>query len=198
MILYLNIIIILSFITISLSYNMVRFNNHLIKSSKVLYMSDPATTPPVPPSELKTKLNNDMKEAMKAKDKERLAGIRAITTSIKQKEVDERIVVDDKMAVEIMAKLVKQRKESIKSYQDAGRQDLVDNEQKELDVIITYMPQQLSSQEVDKMIDDAITEVGATTVKDMGKVMAILRPKLAGKADVSEAGDMIKKKLGAK
>ena len=189
---------ILSFITISLSYNMVRFNNHLIKSSKVLYMSDPATTPPVPPSELKTKLNNDMKEAMKAKDKERLAGIRAITTSIKQKEVDERIVVDDKMAVEIMAKLVKQRKESIKSYQDAGRQDLVDNEQKELDVIITYMPQQLSSQEVDKMIDDAITEVGATTVKDMGKVMAILRPKLAGKADVSEAGDMIKKKLGAK
>jgi len=198
MILYLNIIIILSFITLSLSYNMVRFNNHLIKSSKVLYMSDPATAPPVPPSELKTKLNNDMKEAMKAKDKERLAGIRAITTSIKQKEVDERIVVDDKMAVEIMAKLVKQRKESIKSYQDAGRQDLVDNEQKELDVIITYMPQQLSSQEVDKMIDDAIAEVGGTTVKDMGKVMAILRPKLAGKADVSEAGDMIKKKLGGK
>ena len=195
---YLNIIIILSFITISLSYNMVRFNSHLIKSSKVLYMSDPATAPPVPPSELKTKLNNDMKEAMKAKDKERLAGIRAITTSIKQKEVDERIVVDDKMAVEIMAKLVKQRKESIKSYQDAGRQDLVDNEQKELDVIITYMPQQLSSQDVDKMIDDAIAEVGATTVKDMGKVMAILRPKLAGKADVSEAGDMIKKKLGGK
>ena len=102
------------------------------------------------------------------------------------------------MAVEIMAKLVKQRKESIKSYQDAGRQDLVDNEQKELDVIITYMPQQLSSQDVDKMIDDAIAEVGATTVKDMGKVMAILRPKLAGKADVSEAGDMIKKKLGGK
>ena len=149
-------------------------------------------------SELKVKLNSDMKEAMKAKDKERLAGIRAISTAIKQKEVDERVVVDDEMAVAIMAKLVKQRKESIKSYQDAGRQDLVDNEQKELDVIITYMPQQLSTEEVDKMIDAAIVEVGATTVKDMGKVMGILRPKLAGKADVSAVGDIIKKKLGGK
>jgi uncharacterized protein YqeY len=151
----------------------------------------------VPPtvSSIKTKLNGDMKEAMKAKDKERLAGIRAITTAIKQMEVDQRIDVTDEIAVTIMTKLIKQRKESIKSYQDAGRPELVEAEQKELDVITTYMPEQLSTEEVSKLIDDAIAEVGATTVKDMGKVMAILRPKLAGKADASEAGDLIKKKL---
>ena len=135
---------------------------------------------------------------MKAKDKERLAGIRAITTAIKQKEVDERITVDDETAITIMTKLIKQRKESIKSYQDAGRDDLVDAEQKELNVIVTYMPEQLSIEEVSKMIDAAIAEVGASSVKDMGKVMAILRPKLAGKADASEAGDIIKKKLSGK
>jgi uncharacterized protein YqeY len=135
---------------------------------------------------------------MKAKDKEKLAGIRAITTAIKQKEVDERIIVDDDATITIMTKLIKQRKESIKSYQDAGRDDLVDAEQKELNVIITYMPEQLSIEEVSKMIDDAIKEVGASSIKDMGKVMAILRPKLAGKADASEAGDVIKKKLSGK
>ena len=190
------IVIILSLIIVSLSYRSnVVFKNRFITK---LCMSD--ATPAAAPvsSELKVKLNTDMKEAMKAKDKERLAGIRAISTAIKQKEVDERVVVDDEMAVAIMAKLVKQRKESIKSYLDAGRQDLVDNEQKELDVIIKYMPAQLSSEEVSKMIDAAILEVNATTIKDMGKVMAILRPKLAGKADVSEAGDMIKQKLSGK
>ena len=97
-----------------------------------------------PLSAIKVKLTADMKEAMKSKEKERLAGIRAIQAAIKQKEVDERIVVTDEMAVLIMAKLVKQRKESIKSYSDSGRQDLVDAEQKELEVISSYMPQQLS------------------------------------------------------
>ena len=194
-------LVLLSLITLSLSYNVITSTStstslrhtSLLRNKQCHYMSSSEVPPTV--SSIKTKLNGDMKEAMKAKDKERLAGIRAITTAIKQMEVDQRIDVTDEIAVTIMTKLIKQRKESIKSYQDAGRPELVEAEQKELDVITTYMPEQLSTEEVSKLIDDAIAEVGATTVKDMGKVMAILRPKLAGKADASEAGDLIKKKL---
>lgn len=193
-------LVLLSLITLSLSYNVrtststsTLRHTSLLRNKQCHYMSSSEVPPTV--SSIKTKLNGDMKEAMKAKDKERLAGIRAITTAIKQMEVDQRIDVTDEITVTIMTKLIKQRKESIKSYQDAGRPELVEAEQKELDVITTYMPEQLSTEEVSKLIDDAITEVGATTVKDMGKVMAILRPKLAGKADASEAGDLIKKKL---
>ena len=112
------------------------------QSTITMYMCEP--TKPVEQNTLKTKLSADMKDAMKQKQKERLAGIRAIQTAIKQKEVDERIVVDKEAAVNIMAKLVKQRKESIKSYLDSGRQDLVDIEQAELEVISSYMPKQLS------------------------------------------------------
>ena len=192
-------LVLLSLITLSLSYNVITSTSTSLRHTSLLrnkqchYMSSSEVPPTV--SSIKTKLNGDMKEAMKAKDKERLAGIRAITTAIKQMEVDQRIDVTDEIAVTIMTKLIKQRKESIKSYQDAGRPELEEAEQKELDVITTYMPEQLSTEEVSKLIDDAIAEVGATTVKDMGKVMAILRPKLAGKADASEAGDLIKKKL---
>jgi uncharacterized protein len=148
------------------------------------------------PSTLKVKLAADMKDAMKNKQKNRLTAIRSIQTAIKQKEVDERIEVDDDAAIAIMSKIVKQRRESIKSYSDAGRQDLADNEQEELDVINAYLPQPFSAEEVDAMINEAITRLAATTIKDMGKVMNDLRPKMAGKADIAQVGDLIKKKLG--
>jgi hypothetical protein len=138
----------------------------------------------------------DMKDAMKSKDKVKLSGVRAIQAIIKQKEVDERIVVSDDEAIIIMSKLIKQIKESIKSYGDAGRQDLVDKEQAELDVVQTYMPVQLSAAEVEKIVDDCIIRLGATTIKDMGKVMADLKPVLTGKTDTSEVGALIKAKLG--
>lgn len=123
------------------SFMKSRTNGHG-QSTIAIFMNEP--TKPVEQNALKTKLSADMKDAMKQKQKERLAGIRAIQTAIKQKEVDERIVVDEEAAVNIMAKLVKQRKESIKSYLDSGRQDLVDIEQAELEVISSYMPKQLS------------------------------------------------------
>lgn len=121
---------------------------------------------------------------------------RAIQTAIKQREVDDRIVVDDAEAVNIMSKLVKQRKESIKSYAESGRADLVAAEESELAVIQTYMPQQLSTEEVEKIIDETIARLGATTIKDMGKVMGELKTQLTGKADISSIGDSLKKKLG--
>ena len=148
------------------------------------------------PVGLKALLMTDMKDAMKAKDKVKLSGVRAIQAAIKQKEIDDRIVVDDEQAIIIMSKLIKQIRESIKSYGDAGRQDLVDKEQAELDVVSTYMPVQLSAEEVDKMIDDCIIRLGATTIKDMGKVMAELKPVLMGKTDNAAVGASIKKKLG--
>ena len=154
--------------------------------------------PPEKVSEIKIKLQADMKDAMKAKQKSRLAGIRAIQTAIKQKEVDERIIVDDVEAIAIMTKLMKQRKESIKSYADSGRQDLVEVEEEELKVILSYMPEQMSSEAVEKLIDETISKLEATTIKDMGKVMAVLRPALAGKADTSVVGDLLKKKLSGK
>ena len=157
---------------------------------------EPAAAVPAVPVGLKAQLMTDMKDAMKAKDKVKLSGVRAIQAAIKQKEVDERIIVDDAEAIVIMSKLIKQIKESIKSYGDAGRQDLVDKEQAELDVVSTYMPVQLSAEEVEKMIDECIVKMGATSIKDMGKVMAELKPVLMGKTDTASVGALIKKKLG--
>jgi uncharacterized protein len=146
-------------------------------------------------SSIKARLAADMKEAMKAKQKERLGAIRAVQTAIKQKEVDERIEVNDDVAISIMSSLIKQRKESIKSYLDGGRQDLVDVEQAEVDVIYAYMPQQLSEAEITSLVVKTISDLKATTVKDMGKIMGVLRPQLAGKADMAALGDIIKKML---
>ena len=167
-----------------------------------IYMStegEPAAAAaPAAPVGLKAQLMTDMKDAMKAKDKVKLSGVRAIQAAIKQKEIDERIIVDDAEAIVIMSKLIKQIKESIKSYGDAGRQDLVDKEQAELDIVSTYMPVQLSSEEVEKMIDECIVKLGATSIKDMGKVMAELKPVLMGKTDTAAVGALIKEKLGGK
>ena len=154
-----------------------------------------ASSPDAATSSIKAKLTEDMKSAMKAKEKDRLAGIRAVLTAIKQKEVDERIAVDDQLAIEIMAKLVKTRRESITSYSAAGRQDLVDQETAELTVIQGYLPAQLTEAEVEKLVKDTILKVGAKTVKDMGKVMAELRGPLSGKADMASVGALIKKSL---
>ena len=135
---------------------------------------------------------------MKAKDKEELAGIRAITTVIKQKEVDERVEMTDEMIHQLISKLIKQRKESISSYDAAGRDDLVAAEKAELAVIQKYMPEQMSSSDIEAAIIAAIAKIGATTVKDMGKVVVELRGQLSGKADMSEVSLMVKGKLGGK
>ena len=144
---------------------------------------------------LKETLSADMKAAMKAKEKVKLGAIRAIQTAIKQIEVDEQKECTDEIAVGVMAKLVKSRRESVKSYTDAGRPELAEAENEEINVIQSYMPAQMSEEEVKKAIAEAITEVGASSVKDMGKVMGILRPKLAGKADMSTVGESIKSRL---
>ena len=146
-------------------------------------------------TELKDRIQSDVKDAMRAKAKERLGTLRLVTAAIKQKEVDDRVEVTDDMAIEVMAKLVKTRRESVKSYEDAGRQELADNEKAEIEVIQSYMPAQMSEEEVAKAIEAVISEVGATTVKDMGKVMGKLRPMLAGRADMSTVGEKIKAML---
>lgn len=146
-------------------------------------------------SPLRLLLSSDMKEAMKSKQKERLAAIRAIQTAIKQVEVDERRVLDAPEELAIMAKLVKTRKESIASYTAAGRADLADVEQTEIDFISTYMPQPLSSEKVEEMVSAAIAKVGALSIKDMGKVMGELRGPLSGLADMADVGALIKKRL---
>jgi len=147
--------------------------------------------------DLKSRLAADMKEAMKSKEKERLSAVRAIQTAIKQKEVDERVIVGEDECLAICAKLVKMRRESITSYKAAGRDELVAAEEAELKWIQEYMPAQMSPEDISNAIKSAIAKVGASSVKDMGKVMAELRPTLQGKADMSAVGPEIKKLLGA-
>ena len=118
--------------------------------------------------------------------------------AIKQKEVDEQLTVDDAMTVEIFTKMVKQRRESVLSYKQAGRDELVAAEEPEITVIMEYMPEQMSDAEVEGIINDAITQVGATSIKDMGKVMGIVKPKTAGKADTGAIGAKIKAILNSK
>jgi uncharacterized protein YqeY len=147
-------------------------------------------------SPLKIRITDDMKASMRAGEKERLATIRLILAAIKQREVDERIDLDDAMVIAVLDKMSKQRRESIDQFGKAGRTDLVDKENGELTIIQSYMPKQLSDAEIDGMIADAIKSTGASSVKDMGKVMGILKPKLAGRADMGKVGASIKSKLG--
>lgn len=144
---------------------------------------------------IKEKIMADMKEAMKARDAGRLGAIRLLMAAIKQKEVDEQVVADDAAVMAIIAKLVKQRRDSIDQYLAAQRQDLADKEQAEIDVLATYLPKQLTAQEIDVMIDEAIAAVGMTGMAAMGKVMGMLKPKLTGRADMGQVSGMIKKKL---
>ena len=136
-----------------------------------------------------------MKLAMKAKEKEKLGVIRLILAAIKQKEVDERIELDDTQVLQLLDKMVKQRRDSIDAFNKAGRDDLSLVEQKEMVIIQDYLPQQLSESEIDQLIDQAIIDTAAQGMKDMGKVMGILRPQLQGRADVGAASGKIKAKL---
>ncbi|MCK9504025.1 MAG: GatB/YqeY domain-containing protein [Porticoccaceae bacterium] len=144
---------------------------------------------------IKATITEAMKTAMKAKDKERLGAIRLILADIKRIEVDERIDVDDARALVILDKMLKQRRDSIQQYQNAGRQELADKEQAEVEVIQSFLPQPLSQEELDKLISDAIAASGAESMKDMGKVMAILKPQIQGRADVGAVSQAIKARL---
>jgi len=146
---------------------------------------------------LKLQLTDDMKTAMKSGDKERLGVIRLINAAIKQREVDERIQLDDTQVLSVLEKMLKQRRDSVSQFQAAGRTDLADKETFEIGVIQSYMPAQLSAAEVDAIIVATITEAGATGPKDMGKVMGLVRPKVAGKTDMGRLSEIIKSKLAA-
>jgi uncharacterized protein YqeY len=146
-------------------------------------------------SSLKSRLQEDMKAAMRAKDSRRLGTIRLINAAIKQREVDERISLDDSQVVVVLSKMIKQRNDSVDQYGKAGRQDLVDQERYEIKVIEEYLPPALSEDELVKLIDRAITETGAQSVKDMGKVMGVLKSQIQGRADMSVVGARIKQRL---
>jgi len=144
---------------------------------------------------IKQKVDEAMKAAMRAQEKQRLGAIRLITAAFKQKEVDERIAITDEIALQILDKMVKQRRESIKQFEAANRNDLVVVEQFELGILQEFMPAALSTAEVEKLIAAAIQESGAKTVRDMGLVMGILKPQLQGRADMSEVSNSIKTML---
>ncbi len=146
---------------------------------------------------LKARITDDMKTAMRAKDTARLGTIRLLLAAIKQKEIDERIDLDDGAVSSIVEKLIKQRKDSISQFQAAGRDDLVNTEQTELVVLQAYLPEQLSAAEVEAAVAAAITESGAASVKDMGKVMGLLKPRLAGRADMGQVSALIKARLAS-
>ena len=146
---------------------------------------------------LKERINEDMKTAMRARESAKLAAIRLLMAAIKQKEVDERIVLDDVAVVSVIDKMLKQRRDSIAQYKAAGRQDLVDAEQFEADLLITYMPAGLSDEEIAAAVKAAIAEVNAAGPADMGKVMGVLKPKLAGRADMTVVSKLVKAALAA-
>ena len=144
---------------------------------------------------LKTQLNDDMKAAMKGGDKDRLAVIRLINAAIKQREVDERIQLDDTQVLSVLEKMLKQRRDSFAQFQAAGRTDLADKENFEIQVITGYLPAQLSVAEVEAIIAATIAEAGATGPKDMGKVMGLVKPKVAGRTDMGKLSEQVKAKL---
>jgi len=146
---------------------------------------------------IKQRLQSDMKDAMRAHDKARLGVIRLINAEIKRKEVDERISVDDAQTLAILDKMLKQRRDSISQFEAAGRTDLVEKESFEVTVIQDYMPKALTDAEIDTAIANAISASGATSAKDMGKVMAALKPMVQGRCDMTVVSQRVKAKLGA-
>ena len=144
---------------------------------------------------LKLQITDDMKSAMRSKDSERLGAVRLLLASIKQKEVDERVELIDEDIISIIEKMLKQRRDSIEAFNKADRKDLVQKEELEIKVLQDYMPQQLSEVEVEKAIFDAIENIGAKSMKDMGAVMGILKSQLAGKANMADVSKKIKIKL---
>jgi uncharacterized protein YqeY len=146
---------------------------------------------------LKERITEDMKAAMRASDKERLSTIRMVQAAIKQREVDERITLDDAQVIAVLEKMVKQRKESVVQFEQGGRADLADKEKAEIALLQDYLPAQLSEAEVDALIREAIAATGATIMKDMGKVMGVVKAKAAGRADMGAVSARIKAALSA-
>jgi uncharacterized protein YqeY len=146
---------------------------------------------------LKSQIQSDMKTAMKAGDKTRLGVIRLILAAVKQREVDERIELDDSQVLAVLDKMVKQRRDSIEQFSAAGRQDLVDVERFEVEVIQGYLPAALTEAEIADLVESAVGESGAAAMSDMGKVMAILRPQVQGRADMGAVSALVKRRLGA-
>ena len=144
---------------------------------------------------LKTRITEDMKAAMKAREPARLGAIRLLLAAIKQKEVDERGELDDAAVVAVIEKLTKQRKDSVTQYQAAGRQELADAEQFEIAVLAAYLPEKISAADTAAAVAAAVAETGATGPADMGKLMAVLKPRLAGKADMAEVSKLVKAAL---
>jgi len=141
------------------------------------------------------KIKSDMKDAMRAKQADRLKTIRLILAAFKQIEVDQRIEIDDSIALGVIDKMLKQRKDSISQFQQANRQDLVDIEQAEAEIIQAYLPEALSDEEIEHLVINAVHKVNAESVRDMGKVMGILKPQVQGKADMGFVGALVKKQL---
>ncbi|MGE0811214.1 MAG: GatB/YqeY domain-containing protein [Immundisolibacter sp.] len=146
---------------------------------------------------LKQRLDEDVKAAMRARDRERLGTLRLITAAIKQREVDERIVLDDAQVLAVIDKMVKQRRESITQFDAAGRTDLADKERVELAILQEFMPEALGEAEIEQLVTDAIAASGAQSARDMGTVMAQLRPKVQGRADMADVSRRVKARLGA-
>jgi uncharacterized protein len=145
---------------------------------------------------LKERITEDMKTAMRSGEKDRLAVIRLLQAAIKQREVDERITLDDAQITAVLEKMIKQRKESVVAFEKGNRADLVAKENAEIAVLQPYLPAQLSEAELDALIAEAISSTGAASIKDMGKVMGVVKSKAAGKADMGAVGARIKAKLG--
>jgi uncharacterized protein YqeY len=148
------------------------------------------------PMPLKQQLTDDMKTAMKAGEKDRLGVIRLVNAAIKQREVDERITLDDTQVLAVLEKMLKQRKDSVTQYEAAAREDLAAVERYEIGVIQTYLPAQLSAAEIEAIVAKAIADSGAATAKDMGKVVGLIKPQLAGRADMGQVSALVKQKLG--
>ena len=145
---------------------------------------------------MKQRLNEDMKAAMKGGDKQSLGVIRLVNAAIKQREVDERVELDDTQVIAVLDKMVKQRRDSVAQYEAAGREDLAQVERDEIVVIERYLPAKLGEAEITAAIDAAIAETGASSPADMGKLMAVLKPKLAGQADMGLVSKLVKQRLG--
>ncbi len=144
---------------------------------------------------LRDQISDDMKSAMKAREADRLGALRLLLAAMKQREVDERITLDDAAVVAVVEKMIKQRKDSIAQYEKAARQDLADKEKYEISVIEKYLPQQLSQAEIDAIIADAVASTGAKGAADMGKVMGVVKPRLAGRADMGKVSGLVKARL---
>jgi uncharacterized protein len=144
---------------------------------------------------LRERVNEDIKAAMKAREAERLGTLRLLLAALKQREVDERITLDDAAVVSVIERMMKQRKDSIAQFEQGGRQDLADRERQEMAVLQAYLPQQLTEAEVGAVVAEAIAECGALSPSDMGKVMAIVKPKVAGRADMGKLSALVKSKL---